>query len=307
MQEILTRAIYTQQQQAAFAREIEARFGAISQILQEAQPIQLCVISDEDGTTLVTRGMGARTMNAPPDAHNRAELVIRLPSGWDVSRDDWPLRWLELLAQLPFEEDTWLGWGHTVPGGEPLAEDATFDAWLILDAFIPKRHSGGDPCEIRLPGGVVLRLYQLFALHPEELRFKLEHGAQALVEHLQQEKLLRPVLDIARANCFAPQEKQLLTDWDGPDRCLATERILADGASVGYCYREEPCGDWDSGWRFCAGDESDDYMADPACTGVYSLNCVANYDESILPILQTPAPCAFARGAGGLERVKSIL
>ena len=31
---------------------------------------------------------------------------------------------------------------------------------------------------------------------------------------------------------------------------------------VGYCYREKPDGDWDSGWRFTAGDESEEYMDD---------------------------------------------
>ena len=36
-----------------------------------------------------------------------------------------------------------------------------------------------------------------------------------------------------------------------------------EGCKVGYCYREEPDGGWDSGWRFTAGDESDEYMDDP--------------------------------------------
>ena len=58
-----------------------------------------------------------------------------------------------------------------------------------------------------------------------------------------------------------------LYDGEGPQGCFATDRILVDGCRVGYCYREEPEeGDenWDSGWRFTAGDESDSYMDDPA-------------------------------------------
>jgi len=29
-------------------------------------------------------------------------------------------------------------------------------------------------------------------------------------------------------------------------------------------------------------------------------------DRDVLPILSTPAPCAFARGEGGLEQLKNI-
>lgn len=43
------------------------------------------------------------------------------------------------------------------------------------------------------------------------------------------------------------QIKDILTDWDGADGCFATDRITVDGCKVGYCYREEPDGDWDSG------------------------------------------------------------
>ena len=58
---------------------------------------------------------------------------------------------------------------------------------------------------------------------------------------------------------FAIPQRELrhLYDGEGPQGCFATDRILVDGCRVGYCYREEPEeGDenWDSGWRFTAGD-----------------------------------------------------
>jgi hypothetical protein len=100
--------------------------------------------------------------------------------------------------------------------------------------------------------------------------------------------------------------RPLLRDWQGPAGCLATDRILVDGAAVGYCYREAPAGEWDSGWRFTAGDESDEYMDDPRHSDIYTLNCIVNYDMDILPILSAEAPCAFARGGRGLERLKVV-
>lgn len=50
---------------------------------------------------------------------------------------------------------------------------------------------------------------------------------------------------------------------DEPEGCFAKDRILVDGCKVGYMYREEPdvdCEMADSGWRFTAGDESEEYM-----------------------------------------------
>ena len=58
----------------------------------------------------------------------------------------------------------------------------------------------------------------------------------------------------------AEDMKNLLPDWEGADGCIATNRITMEGYKVGYCYRENPDGGWDSGWRFTAGDESEAYM-----------------------------------------------
>ena len=38
--------------------------------------------------------------------------------------------------------------------------------------------------------------------------------------------------------------------------CLAVDSIMVDGREVGYMYREVPHVGGDSGWRFFAGDES---------------------------------------------------
>src|SRR5699024_10800638 len=93
--------------------------------------------------------------------------------------------------------------------------------------------------------------------------------------------------------------KELLVDWKEANGCLASNRVMVEGCKVGYFYREKPDGDWDSGWRFTAGDESDDYMNDPNNAGIYSLNSVCNNDIDIMPLLSTPYPCAFERDNNG--------
>ena len=98
----------------------------------------------------------------------------------------------------------------------------------------------------------------------------------------------------------AEDMKILLPDWEEANGCIATNRITVEGCKVGYCYREEPDGDWDSGWRFTAGDESDEYMDDPNNAGIYGLNTICNDDPDIIPLLHTPAPCVFERDENGV-------
>ena len=66
---------------------------------------------------------------------------------------------------------------------------------------------------------------------------------------------------------------------------------------VGYMYREEPDNnqDWDSGWRFTAGDESQEYMDDPDHSGIYALNTICNYDPEITELLNAPYGTAYIR------------
>jgi Suppressor of fused protein (SUFU). len=97
---------------------------------------------ERDYYTLVTMGMGAHKMNTPSELAEykleRAEVMICLPSDWDIHNEDetwyWPIRWLKILARLPIEHDTWLGWGHTIPVGDaPVAENADFKCFMLLN------------------------------------------------------------------------------------------------------------------------------------------------------------------------------
>ena len=80
--------------------------------------------------------------------------------------------------------------------------------------------------------------------------------------------------------------------------CFASDRITVDGAPVGYMYREQPDGDTDSGWRFLAGDESQEYTDEPDNFAIYEVNTICNYDSAIIPLLGAPAGSAFGRISG---------
>jgi len=269
--------------------------------------------------TLVTHGMGAHRMNVPAELAGqkleRAELLICLPPDWKLGEESeewyWPIRWLKIMARLPINEDSWLGWGHTVsnPDDAPFADNTKL-CGIILTA---PGAFGEEAARCPLPGGDQVVFYQLLPLYFEELQFKLSHDADALLRRFSDEAL--QVLDICRPSvCSDQPAKQFLIpaeamrelyQGDGPQGCIASDRILVDGRPVGYCWREEveeSSRNWDSGWRFVAGDEEQDYIDDPQNSGVYALNTICNYDLDIIPLLDSEPGTAWSRGEDGVFR-----
>jgi hypothetical protein len=98
---------------------------------------------------------------------------------------------------------------------------------------------------------------------------------------------------------FRLSADQIMPMAVGHGSCLASDRITVDGAAVGYCYREDPDTPEDSGWRFFAGDESQEYTDDPDRFAIYDVNTIANYDPDITALLEAPYGSAFERGGSG--------
>ena len=155
--------------------------------------------------TLVTMGMGAHRMNVPKDLRkskvDRAELLITLPPDWKIADADienekwyWPLRWLKVLARLPGEYNTWLGYGHTVPGGEPFAENTDLCGVLITMPY----HFGSEAAVCKFSDGNEINFYQVVPLYDNEMNFKIENGAEALEDLFPDD--FDMVVDVARKN-----------------------------------------------------------------------------------------------------------
>lgn len=84
-----------------------------------------------------------------------------------------------------------------------------------------------------------------------------------------------------KKDAFIKIEIEKLIDWNGPfgEGCIVSDKITKEGYKVGYMYREEPSpGRPDSGWRFMAGDEEEEYMDNPLNHPIFALNTVCNYD-----------------------------
>ena len=90
----------------------------------------------------------------------------------------------------------------------------------------------------------------------------------------------------------ADQIKPIAEGYGG---CIATDKITVEGYPVRFMYREAPDNELDSGWRFMSGFEDDAYMDDPDNLAIYDVNTIANYDPSIVPLLEAPEGSAFEK------------
>jgi hypothetical protein len=86
--------------------------------------------------------------------------------------------------------------------------------------------------------------------------------------------------------------------------CIASDQITVKGAHVGFMYREEPQDENDTGWRFIAGYESQEYIDDPLNSMVFEVNVIANYDPAIIPYLKQPVGAELERLSGTEQFVR---
>lgn len=185
--------LYEEAEVDQLERYIERAFGSFEQMFHEIiSPdihVDIAVIAPTDDQPfykLVTMGMGAHKMNTPPELDEyklqHAELVVHLPADWklqsEAEADYWPLRWLKIIARLPGEHNTWVGFGHTIASGEPIANTG-FGCMGLITAC----DKSGESAKLTMDTGKTLQFYQLLPLYPEEMEYKMEKGAiEQLIE-----------------------------------------------------------------------------------------------------------------------------
>lgn len=140
--------------------------------------------------TLTTLGMGARVMrNIPPsfakEGVGRAELLICLPKDWELKNRDekwfWPISYLKALMQYPFQQKTWLGYGHTLQLGGKLP--GTDFKGILFDY---PYHISKTNYKVELENGEVVWFYQVIPLYSTEAVYKNEEDYETLKQLLQE-------------------------------------------------------------------------------------------------------------------------
>jgi hypothetical protein len=147
--------------------------------------------SDRPVWTLYTTGMSDLEMTAPEgaEAWRYGELMLSLPGNWSLGQEHfederwyWPVRWLKSLARLPHLYSTWLGWGHTVPNGDPpqpFAPGTRLCCMLVAPPWWLSEEAWSVEHE-----GKRVHLYTAVPITRAEMDYKLKHGAEELLELL---------------------------------------------------------------------------------------------------------------------------
>jgi len=190
---------------AAVEAHIERHFGKPAGVLRQGdrdEAIDMHVIApteDRSRFTVITSGMSRRPMQGAQEPYARAELVIALPPDWPLEqsaledeRNWWPLRLLQNLSHMPLATGTWLGFGDTIPHGEPYAENTSLCCALLLPpVWTP------DGFAALTAGEHTIQFLGVYVLHPDELQYKLDHGTEAMFERLRQGQVTE-LVDVTR-------------------------------------------------------------------------------------------------------------
>jgi hypothetical protein len=157
--------------------------------------------------TLVTSGMSARAMKVPEGAEDfsYAELVICLPPDWPMKQEDfkddknfWPIRLLKMLARLPHEYDSWLGYGHTIPNGDP-AEPYAENTKLCCALLLPPVTIPSDFMTLAATPELDINFYGVVPIYKEEMELKLKKGSDGLIDRFDKYGVSE-ILDVKRKN-----------------------------------------------------------------------------------------------------------
>jgi hypothetical protein len=212
----------------AVSQHLEATLGKVDWVFHELLSdtihvdVHLVEPTEERPVwTLVTSGMAERPMQAPAGAEacefaelavclpldwpglNNAELAAT-PAEWKDEANYWPIRWLKMLARFPHEYQTWLWLDHSMPNGDPpqpFAANTPFAGMML--ALNPML---GEPFHRLRVGDRDILFLSLQPLYPQEMQYKLDHGAEAL-NRLFDEHGVMPMVDNARP-CVVPGKKK---------------------------------------------------------------------------------------------------
>ncbi len=155
---------------------------------------------------LVTSGVSDLPMTVPEgmEDFNRVELLMALPASWPITEESfkdeanyWPVRWLKMVGRLPHDYDTWIGWGHTIPNGDPPEPIANtqFIGVMLAPAYWLSR----DFYQLQAESGDTITFFSLVPLYQEEMDLKLRAGADEIEERLEKAEV-DFVLDVDRTN-----------------------------------------------------------------------------------------------------------
>lgn len=155
---------------------------------------------------MVTSGMSDLPMAVEHDDTPRhLELIATLPGDWKLDQASfederwyWPIRLLKQLARFPHKHATWLGWGHSMPNGDP-PEPYAPGTGLCGVVLLPSVTVPDGFDTLRIDADKQIQFLAIVPLYKEEMDLKLRKGTDALLEQLGKRDL-SDIIDPTRVN-----------------------------------------------------------------------------------------------------------
>lgn len=209
----------------AVESHVEKHIGKIETVYHEviSDRVHLDVLfvpatEDRPYHVLVTSGVSDLPMLVPEGAEefNRVELLMALPEDWPLSDESfkdeenyWPVRWLKQIGRLPHDYDTWIGWGHTIPNGDP--PEPIANTQFIGVMLSPAFWLNNDFYQLKAESGDTITFYNLVPLYKEEMDLKLKVGADEIEERFDQQNVgfvLNPTrTNVGKSNSWFPWKR----------------------------------------------------------------------------------------------------
>ncbi len=184
----------------------EHHLGPVTRLFHESDIDILCVDAavDHPVHTLITAGMSDQPMNTDgrKDAPAHIELMMTLPERWKVdglSAADagyWPVRLLGELAITPQKTGRALGWGDTVPNGDPpvpYAQGTRLCGVILAPSLLVPREF------YSLVGQRHIEFYAAIPLYLEEIEARAQQGMEWLLTKLLEHQV-NDLVDPSRRN-----------------------------------------------------------------------------------------------------------
>ena len=186
-----------------FSAPVDARVTAPVWAVEGVDLLLVKAAAERPFHLFVTSGLSERPMKAPKSQWQHAELCLLLPPAWPLdflsgekTQHAWPVSGLASVARLPFLQDSWLGFGHSIPNGQPpapLGPGTALSAWLLIPPVsLPEKFTG-----LQTKRQPFVNFWALVPLHEDEMAFKLKKGTDKLLA-LFGRKGIQDILDPGR-------------------------------------------------------------------------------------------------------------
>lgn len=193
--------------QAELERHLEKYAGPIALRWENLLVVRAC--EGRACHIVVSTDLSDAPMKGAKSDWHFAEVCVLLPPDWPLDPEiwesdldfGWPMREVQRIVATVREEETWLGFGHTFPNGQPPEPFAPGTgqcaSFLLPPVEMPEKFT-----RLRLSDGEILNFWAIVPIYADELALKVNQKASMLVEKLTV-KLVSDIIAPTRPGVFA--------------------------------------------------------------------------------------------------------